>query len=215
MIYSDLGVLSVISTIRRALNKSSGVYAFQNISTGEFVYVGSSVNLARRFMSHSTGTGSNILLQRAFAKYGISAFNFVVLKEYHYDWDLSTQENRDELLALEQYYLDLLFPRYNISPTAGSSLGVKRSEEFRAKIRAAFIGVPLTEQHRRNMVNGSRHRYKPVYFYDEQLNLVTMYESLNATCRAEHANKNHLLKCINTGQLFRGWLVTYTQINIL
>jgi len=32
---------------------------------------------------------------------------------------------------------------------------------------------------------------KSVYFYDEAKNLVTMYNSLNATCRAEHANHNH------------------------
>jgi len=58
-------------------------------------------------------------------------------------------------------------------------------------------------------IDASRHRYKPVYFYDEADNLITMYESLNATCRAEGANKNNMIDCIKTPRLFRGWQVTY------
>jgi len=52
-----------------------------------------------------------------------------------------------------------------------------------------------------------------VYFYDEAKNLVTVYNSLNATYKAEKANKNHLIACIKTGKLFRGWLITYNPMN--
>jgi group I intron endonuclease len=127
--------------------------------------VGSSVNLARRFGEHLYGHGSNIALQRAFEKYGIKSFIFIVLEIYTFDFDLSTQENRDLIIALEQKYLDSLHPRYNISPTAGSPLGVTRSEKTKAKIRAAFLGIPLSEEQRLKSINASRHRYKPVYFY--------------------------------------------------
>jgi len=94
---------------------------------------------------------------------------------------------------------------------ANSTLGFQHSEESKNKIRAAFIGIPLTPEQRLKSINASRHRYKPVYFYDEANNLVTMYESLNRTCRAEGANKNHMLDCINTPRLFRGWVVTYVK----
>lgn len=41
-----------------------------------------------------------------------------------------------------------------------------------------------------------------------------MYNSLNATSRAEKANapRNHLIDCINTGKPFRGWLITYIPL---
>jgi len=55
------------------------------------------------------------------------------------DPELSLESNKANLLAMEQKHLDWLFSlpanfRYNFSPTAGSSLGVVRSEETRAKI---------------------------------------------------------------------------------
>ncbi|RUP49502.1 hypothetical protein BC936DRAFT_142380 [Jimgerdemannia flammicorona] len=63
--------------IRNGLSKAAGVYGFQLISTGEIVYIGSSVNLARRFMDHVNNRGSNIPLQRGFAKHGVPASNFL------------------------------------------------------------------------------------------------------------------------------------------
>ena len=78
---------------------------------------------------------------------------------------------------------------------------------------AAFIGIPLTNEQRLKSINASRHRYKQVYFYDEANNwrAPTMDESLNATCRAEKANKGYLSKCIKTSLLFRGYLVTHVE----
>jgi hypothetical protein len=173
--------------------------------------------MARRLNEHLKGKSSNIPLQHAFKKHGIKSFILIVLEVYTFDYDLSVQENRDLILAMEQKYLDQLQPRYNISHTAGSPSrgggGVTRSEETRAKIRAAFLGIPLSDEQRLKSINASRHRYKPVYFYDESKNLITMYPSLNATCRAENANKTNLLQCINTGKLFRGYLLTYSPIN--
>jgi len=40
-------------------------------------------------------------------------------------------------LDLEQKYLDSIKPRYNISPTAGSPLGVKHTAETKAKLSKA------------------------------------------------------------------------------
>ena len=56
-------------------------------------------------------------------------------------------------------------------------------------------------------------RYKPVYFYDEDNNLVTVYKSLNSACRAEKTSKSTLSNSIKTGNPFRRWTVTYTMIN--
>ena len=40
----------------------------------------------------------------------------------------------------EQYWIDLICPKYNLSPTAGSTLGISLSVEARAKLRAAHLG---------------------------------------------------------------------------
>jgi len=80
---------------------------------------------------------SNIHLQRAFAKYGLAASGrFVVLK-------FCTHE---KLIKLEQKYLDLVSDKYNICPTAGSSLGRKHTEESKAKIGIASRGRTFSEE---------------------------------------------------------------------
>ncbi|RUP52130.1 hypothetical protein BC936DRAFT_140585 [Jimgerdemannia flammicorona] len=139
--YSNLTDPSIRSMISSSLKKVSGVYGFQLISTGEIVYVGSSVCLARRFLSHINGGASNIILQRAFAKYDLSAFNFVILEEYRFNWDISTQENQELLLGLEQKYLDSLNPPYNIAKsTFAPFAGLSHSDSARAAISSANMG---------------------------------------------------------------------------
>jgi len=41
----------------------------------------------------------------------------------------------DKLIEQEQYYIDTLHPEFNICPIAGSSLGVKHTEESKQKNR--------------------------------------------------------------------------------
>jgi group I intron endonuclease len=45
-----------------------------------------------------------------------------------------------DTIKREQYYIDILKPKYNILQTAGSSLGHKHTEETREKISAARLG---------------------------------------------------------------------------
>jgi len=77
-------------------------------------------------MDHILGHSSNLHLQYAIAKYGLSSFAFVILQYC----------NSSDLLKLEQYFLlfslvkelrmvTSLKERGN-NPTAGSSLGVVR-----------------------------------------------------------------------------------------
>jgi group I intron endonuclease len=59
----------------------------------------------------------------------------------------------ENAVSREQYYIDLLKPKYNILPTAGSSLGFKHSKESLLKISEAnkgenhpFFGKTHTEE---------------------------------------------------------------------
>ena len=108
-------------------NKKSGVYRWTNLNTG-FSYVGSSVNLSKRFTSYysySFLAKNNMIIYKALLKYGYSSFQLEIL-EYC---------DPKECIEREQYYLDYLNPEYNIFKIAGSSLGHKHTEETLAKFK--------------------------------------------------------------------------------
>ena len=108
-------------------NKKSGVYRWTNLNTG-FTYVGSSVNLSKRFTSYysySFLAKNNMVIYKALLKHGYSNFKLEIL-EYCAP---------KECIEREQYYLDSLKPEYNIFKIAGSSLGHKHTEETLAKFK--------------------------------------------------------------------------------
>lgn len=111
----------------------SGIYQIQNVLNGK-CYIGSAVDLRRRWMVHLNtlrrGRHHNFHLQSAFDKYGETTFIFEILEE----------AKSETLIEREQYFLDALLPEYNLSPTAGSSLGVQCTEETKQKIGVANTG---------------------------------------------------------------------------
>ena len=131
-------------------NKSkAGVYCWTNIKSGK-KYVGSSVDLYRRFMHYYNikyiiRASKSSLICKALIKYGYSSFHLEIL-EY---CDSSI------IIEKEQYYIDILKPEYNILKVAGSLFGYKhtieslqkmseiasnRSEETLVKLREAALG---------------------------------------------------------------------------
>jgi hypothetical protein len=126
--FENLDLLENLQIAKKAINGLSGIYAFVHIPTGTS-YIGSSMDLCVRIMDHILNHSSNPHLQSAILKYGLSSFVFVILQYC----------NSSDLLKLEQYFLDILFSlpvhlRYNFLPSAGSPLGVVRSEETRANM---------------------------------------------------------------------------------
>jgi group I intron endonuclease len=55
------------------------------------------------------------------------------------------------VIAREQFYLDLLKPEYNILVKAGSNLGFKHTEETKQKIGEASQGLKRSEETKRKM----------------------------------------------------------------
>lgn len=119
-------------------NEKSGIYMWTNKITGDF-YIGQSINLGLRFRNYFNlsylKSRENLIISRAFIKYGYSNFSLTIL-EYC---------DKSELQTREQYYLDKLAgpgpTAYNILKIAGSSLGNTLSEETKAKISKALKGV--------------------------------------------------------------------------
>jgi cytochrome c oxidase subunit 1 len=126
--------------ILQNIKGKAGIYMFFNLINGNF-YIGSSVNLARRFRIHlssslgsplgseSTKAGGAVKLPLPLAinKYGLNNFVYLVLQY--------CDPIEDVCLGLEQYYLDLYKPKYNILKIAGSSQGFRHSPETIAKLK--------------------------------------------------------------------------------
>jgi group I intron endonuclease len=62
-------------------------------------------------------------------------FAFIILELYP---NIVTKENNKELLDLEDIYLKLLLPNYNIFSEAGSSFGYKHTEVLRIKMKDVY-----------------------------------------------------------------------------
>lgn len=112
----------------------SGIYSITCTPNGK-VYVGSAVDFASRRRVHLCQLRGNkhhsVKLQRAFNKYGEGAFVFSLIAPC----------GKDELISVEQHYIDTIKPWFNSVPTAGSKLGSKRSEESKERMRLAQLKV--------------------------------------------------------------------------
>ena len=128
-------------TVPYEMKLVTGVYIIRNMENGK-EYVGSaSVGMYNRWHSHlcylRQGIHHSQHLQHAWNKYGEDSFRFMVIEEC----------SPEECVDKEQWWLDELETfnpdkGYNISPTAGSPLGVIRNKETRAKISVERETVP-------------------------------------------------------------------------
>lgn len=140
VIYSD--AFADKSVILKDNKNKAGIYRWVNKVNGNS-YVGSSENLTDRFRKYySFGNISLELLKgksliySAILKHGLKNFQIEIL-EY------CAAENA---ISREQYYLDLLKPKYNILTTAGSRLGSIHSEESRLKMSNSSKGRKFSEE---------------------------------------------------------------------
>lgn len=119
-----------------AILASSGIYTITNKVNGK-KYIGSAVNVGRRFSDHLKRLRKNehhsIALQNAWNKYGEAEFIFAVVE---------IVSDKNMLIEREQEWIDTskAYGRgYNISPTAGSPLGVKHTDQARRNMRDSAL----------------------------------------------------------------------------
>ncbi len=128
-VISYINVEKEKSRIIKENKGKSGIYRWINKLNGK-IYVGSSADLGRRFSEYFRPSwwSKNMVVYKAISKYGISNFDFDIL-EY---------ADKENIEIIEQSYIDELKPDYNLSPTAGSNLGYKWTEEQIAKKQAYY-----------------------------------------------------------------------------
>ncbi len=117
-------------------------------------YVGSSVNVEKRWSAHRVALRSGahhcVALQRAANKYGVDSLQFALIETC----------DRAELLVREQHHIDALSARrrYNSALTAGSLMGYPTTAETRAKQSRAKLGKRKSDETRRRMSAYARAR---------------------------------------------------------
>jgi group I intron endonuclease len=99
------------------------------------MYIGSAVNIARRWRVHKhyleKGKHPSTHLQNSYEKHTSAVFSYNIIEFV---------DDKDKLIAREQVWIDFFNPQYNKRKIANSCLGVKRSDEARAKMSAAQKG---------------------------------------------------------------------------
>jgi group I intron endonuclease len=121
--------------------KICGIYKIVLLIKQERIYVGSAVNINRRWTMHLYDLKMNKhhsnKLQRHYNKYGKDDLQFIVIEEC----------SKSDLLIREQHYIDSYSPYFNECKTAGSCLGrtpwnknKKMSKEFSNKMKVVSNG---------------------------------------------------------------------------
>ena len=130
--YDNLYLDEVLKQIFQENKGRSGVYRWINKLSGK-TYVGSSVDLTRRLKNYFSMPPPRYLknprhkktaINSALVKYGYSNFKLEII-EYTIP---------EKTLELEQYYISLLNPVYNLLKIANSWLGHKHSDESKFKM---------------------------------------------------------------------------------
>lgn len=134
-----------------------GVY---KIELNGKIYIGSSSkSIKGRWANHLSqlrkGIHKNPHLQNAFNIYGQDSLQFSVLE---------IVDNPEDVIDVEQKYIDEMHPEYNIRIIAESNRGCKRighplSEETRRILLAANIGKPCSEEKKKKI--GLANKGKP------------------------------------------------------
>ena len=135
-IYEDLHLDTVKKQILKDTKGLSGIYMIINKTTKDY-YIGSAATdrFYARFSNHLIYFRGSKIVKLAVKKYGLDNFAFLVLELYP---NIVTKENNKELLDLEDKYLKLLLPNYNILTEAGSSFGYKHTEIDRQKMQDLY-----------------------------------------------------------------------------
>lgn len=110
----------------------------------DMIYVGSSVNFYRRFIRYrrSSKENSRIRIHRALKEFGFDNFTFEILERI---------PDESQLVKREQAWMDALTPfgdvGFNTNRVAGSSLGMRHTDETKKKLSKLHMGKKLSAEH--------------------------------------------------------------------
>jgi hypothetical protein len=163
--------------ILKVAKNQKGVYVWQD---NKHAYVGHSINLYNRissyFMSSILQTKARRVL-RYFNKYGFHNVNLTI-------YIMEENSSLDEIVRLEQYFMDTLKPSLNVDLVASSSgYHEPMSQEIRSRLR--------------------KQRGTPIYVYNgNDFTLLYIFESKQHMYNTINIHHKTLSNCLDTGVLF-------------
>ena len=116
------------------------IYQWINLINGK-IYIGSASTGSTRLLSYFNNNtiSRNLPIYNSLRKYGHNKFCLAILE----DLGSIQQTSKEFTLEREQYYLNILFSKYldrklNLSPTAGSTLGLKHTHIFKLNSKGSL-----------------------------------------------------------------------------
>ena len=169
--------------ILKLTKKQKGVYVWETLD-GENIYVGHSINLYNRISSYFMPSILNTKARRVLRYLNKHGFSDIKLTIYI----MNIESSLDEVVALEQHFLDTLNPNLNVDLVASSSgYHEPMSQELRDKLR--------------------KQRGIPVYLYDyKTLNLLYIFESKQDMYSSMNIHHKTLNDCLDLGSLYLDYL---------
>lgn len=165
--------------ILKVTKKQKGIYIWETLD-GKDMYVGHSINLYNRISSYFMPSILNTKARRVlrfFNKYGFSDIKLTI-------YIMKDTSSLEEVVELEQYFIDSLKPSLNVDLVASSSgYHEPMSPEMREKLR--------------------KQRGTPVYMYDvKDLTLLYMFDSKQQVYSLINMHHNTLNDCLNLGNIY-------------
>jgi hypothetical protein len=165
--------------ILKVTKKQKGVYIWETLD-GEYMYVGHSINLYNRissyFMPSILKTKARRVL-RYLNKYGFSNIKLTI-------YIMSENSSLEEVVGLEQHFIDTVKPNLNVDLVASSSgYHEPMSQEMREKLRKA--------------------RGTPVYMYNfNDLTLFYVFDSKQQIYSLINMHHVTLSDCLTSGRIY-------------
>lgn len=197
-------------------------------------YIGSaSTNrLYARFCNHVIYFKGSKIVKLAIKKYDLKNFAFLILELYPYIVNI---ENNKELLDLEDKYLKIFVPNYNILTEAGNSFGYKHTEIDRLKMKDIYSNIirerignlnkgkklssETIEKIREKALNRSPMSYltkkkcivntRPVVLYNLNSTIFGKYSTILEAAKAINCNEKTIRRALQTEKKLvkRQWIV--------
>lgn len=165
--------------ILKVTKKQKGVYVWETLD-GKHMYVGHSINLYNRISSYFMPSILNTKARRVlryFNKYGFSNIKLTI-------YIMKDTSNLEEVVGLEQHFIDTLKPNLNVDLVASSSgYHEPMSQEIRDKLR--------------------KQRGTPVYMYNvKDFTLIYVFDSKQQAYSLINIHHKTLNDCLNLGNIY-------------